>query len=266
MELKAKIVKYKNQFYDYVTEPKRVKWCTIAGLFSFIVFLLIAVYYANFFDPAQFTTYEWNGYNIFNHYISDLGSVRYTPIPVLLNILWMVLAILFTPLVFYLYKKVHISYKGEEKWDIKRVGKWILINIGFFFMVVGILGWFWVGFYSEDEGRLLAQYGILMFGMNYHRFFSMVVFGGFVIAGIFIGLFFILYPKTVRKIIDLKLPWIVLVILGLEMVIWPTLHMMFFLLTEEQFHEWFMMFALMVWLYPVGCVAIKMINNDLKSR
>ena len=159
MELKAKLVKCKNQFYDYVTEPKRVKRYTITGLVILIVFLLIAVFFANFFDPAKFNVYvydgktvPWNGYNIFEHYISDLGSVLYTPIPVLLNILWMAEAILFTPLVFYLYKKIRMAYKEKEKRQIDKIVMLTLIYIGFLFMIVGLFGWFWVGFFSEDEG------------------------------------------------------------------------------------------------------------------
>ncbi len=265
MECKIKLIERKNKFNEYVTDPKRVRRYTIVGLIIFILFLVIAVLIAHFFDPEV----PPDGYNIMIHYISDLGSVRYTSVPVLLNILWMGEAILFTPLVFYLYKKIHVSYKEKEKWNMSRIGKVILINVGFLFMIIGLIGWFWVGFFSEDEGRLLEKFGIVILGLNFHEFFSLVVFGGFVFAGIFIGLFFMLYPKTTVDTIRVKIPWILIVILGLVMMIWPLFHGAGFLLgwlPSRQFHEWFMLFALMAWLYPIGCIAIKMINNELSSR
>ncbi|MFX1275499.1 MAG: hypothetical protein ACFFBP_06490 [Promethearchaeota archaeon] len=264
MELKTKIINCKNQFYDYVTEPKRVKLTMIAGLISLILFVAIAVLIAHFYDPATVK----DGYNIFIHYISDLGSVRYTSVPVLLNILWMSEAILFTPLVFYLYKKIHVCYKDEADSRVSKTLKWLLINCGFTFLVIGIIGWFWVGFFSEDEGRLLAPYGFQILGQDLHMIFSIVVFGGMVVAGVFIGIFFILYPKTVLKIIDVKLPWILLVILGLEMVIWPPLHAILFIISNGQlpFHEWFMFFALLAWLYPIGYGTLQMLKKDLAER
>jgi hypothetical protein len=66
-----------------------------------------------------------------------------------------------------------------------------------------------------------------------------------------------------------KIPWILIVIIGLEMTIWPLIHSIGFIFSlppSPQFHEWFMLFALMAWLYPVSCYAIKMVNNDMAQR
>ncbi|MBD3213485.1 MAG: hypothetical protein GF311_12830, partial [Candidatus Lokiarchaeota archaeon] len=60
-----------------ITNPFLLKFCIYGILIVFIPGLIIGVIIAYFFGPES--------YNIWDNYISDLGSYNYTPAPFILD-------------------------------------------------------------------------------------------------------------------------------------------------------------------------------------
>jgi len=141
-----------------------------------------------------------------------------------------------------------------------------LSNFALIFGLGAMVGLFSIGFFSEDLGGAVDNLGVRILGLGTHFFFSILVFGCLCITGLFVGAYLILFPKTVKEKYGLKIHWIVFVILGLEMLIWPPLHAFAFLwdvAPSRSFHEWFMLFAIIVWAIPTFHV---LKNNAKKER
>ena len=86
MGLYRKILKGKSRIYDnFLTNPKVVKISMMIALLVWF-FALIGGYIVAQFDP--------DGYNIFNNWISDLGSFTHTPLPYFLDYGAMITAIM----------------------------------------------------------------------------------------------------------------------------------------------------------------------------
>ena len=89
MGFKNKILERKNQIHGSLTQPKVVKFCIISATLIWVLGVILAYLVAQLdsagpgFDPA--------GYSIFINYISDLGSLRYTPMPVIINFSFFIL-------------------------------------------------------------------------------------------------------------------------------------------------------------------------------
>ena len=111
----------KKILYEFLTNKKVVKISTIIAFTIAISLLFIGYYIA--------AVYGTTGYNLFNNYISDQGSIKYTPFPYMRTIANVSSGPFFIPLCLYMRKKF-LTQTSDEKVR--------LINIGF----VGILGLF----------------------------------------------------------------------------------------------------------------------------
>ena len=63
--------------------------------------------------------------------------------------------------------------------------------------------------------------------------------------------------------------WAVLVICGLIMMIWPPIHAFAFianLAPSRAFHEWFMLFSILAWVYPTFYILRKLAKKEIASR
>ena len=103
MSLKEKLTEKKAQLYNYITDPKVVRRCIIAAEIFFPAMIIMGVFVAVFLGPGN--------YNIWDNYISDMGSHRYTPIPKFLDDGAMITAILLVPVSFYLKKVFDLKSK-----------------------------------------------------------------------------------------------------------------------------------------------------------
>ena len=89
-----------NQIHESLTHPKVVKFCIISATLVWILGVSLAYLVAQLdtvgpgFDPA--------GYSFLINYISDFGSLRYTPMPIILNFTMMQTSMLMIPVSFYL--------------------------------------------------------------------------------------------------------------------------------------------------------------------
>ena len=275
LPFKEKLVKKINGFHDFLTNPVVVKICITLFFIVFIPSLIFGYIFANVFDPLSRS--PDGGYNILMNMISDLGSLNYTPLPKFLDDAAMFSAVIMVPAIFYLKKHMCTAaqLKAEEKSPntkrkVNKVVKFVLSNISLFFGLGAIVGFFGIGFFSEDLGGAVDNVGLDLSGIGSHFFFSVWVFGCLCITGLFIGIFLIMYPKTIMEKYQLeKIPWATFSVLGLVMIIWPPTHAFLFLMNvapSRAFHEWFMLFAILAWVLPVFYTLRKHTKKDLTSR
>jgi hypothetical membrane protein len=198
-----------------------------ATLLIFLPALLIGVIIAYFFGPES--------YNIWDNYISDLGSLNYTPAPLLLDISAMLTSILFIPIFIYFSKLLFMDYK-EYPGFFGKTFRFItktLSLIGLFFLFLASLGFFGIGLFSEDRTTELGL----------HLQFSVLVFGAFGLASIYNGLV-IMLKDTIFHII-----------LGLFMFFsTPAMGILFIVnppSVSQPFLEWMILFSIMLWIIPI---------------
>ncbi|MCJ7651763.1 MAG: hypothetical protein MUP85_24425, partial [Candidatus Lokiarchaeota archaeon] len=215
------------RFAKALVDPKIVRYAIIINLFTFIPGLILSVLLANFFGPL--------GYNILDNFISDLGSITYTPVPFIFDFIIIFGAILTIPAFLYNNKFLmegtqEIIFNSAEKiW--KRL-YYLLIDIsailGFFFLLIGSVGMFGIGIFSIDRSPPI------------HFFFSVFVFAGLIFGALFAGIAILL-----KKVICPHF-------LGLYMIIGPFMAGFLFLnppvSISIQFLEWIMLFAQQIWL------------------
>ena len=139
---------------------------------------------AYFFGPES--------YNIIDNYISDLGSIRYTPAPFILDAIAMTTACFLVPIVFYITKVIvsdtkSIIFNSKESF-FKRIF-YIYIDLHAFFgllsLLSGAVGLFGVGLFSEDRTTELGL----------HFTFSIIVFAGLAFGALFNGIAMLLKLK-----------------------------------------------------------------------
>jgi len=229
--------------YNKISSPKLVKVCIILANSIFLTGLLIGVIIAFLFGPES--------YNIWDNYISDLGSFRYTPAPFILDIIAMITAVLLIPIFFYLSKEIlskEVPLLLNSNQDLSRKVYHLTIIIfgffGFIALLFTVIGLFGIGLFSEDRTTELGL----------HFLFSIVVFTGLTFAALFNGVVIIL-----KKTIFPKL-------MGLYMMIGPFTAGALFIfpppLYTRPFFEWMMLFAAFLWLIPGALIMFKKIIKD----
>lgn len=254
---KEALIKNKNKLHDFLTNPKVIKRCLILFNIVFIPSIIIGYIVAFFLDPDSFS--------IMTNMVSDLGSLNHTPIPKFLDDAAMLSAFLLIPVIFYLKKTMSTASQLKDEKIAKKIVKLVLSNFALIFGLGAMVGFFGIGFFSEDVSAQTNLLGVRILGLSTHFFFSIFVFGCLCITGLFVGAYMILFPKTVKEKYGLKIHWIVFVILGIEMIIWPPLHAFGYLLKlapSQSFHEWLMLFAIIVWVIPTFHV----LKNNAKKE
>ncbi|MHA1251587.1 MAG: hypothetical protein ACTSRP_16465 [Candidatus Helarchaeota archaeon] len=234
-------------FYNFITKDKVVRICIVLFFIVFIPSLIIGVIIANVLDPAG------DGYDIIRNYISDLGSYRYTPIPKFLDDSAMFSSIILIPVIIYL-KKMYDVTEDDKANKISYYLKAILNNAAFICGLSAMVGFFGIGFFSEDVSDALSQFDIEILGLSTHMFFSYLVFGSLCFTGVFMGFYMLLFSDSLNRKTNVEIPKIFYFILGIEMIIWPTFHGISYLIDlppSKSFHEWFMLFAIFSWVLPI---------------
>lgn len=268
MPIIQSIRKIKNRVHALITNPKFVKYCLIVGLILFLSSITTGVVVANFLDP------QFNGYDIIRNYISDLGSFNYTAIPHFLDFAAILTSLLLIPVALY-FKKILCTYQQiKEESLIVKVPKLFLSNMGLVFIAIALIGFAGIGFFSEDLSAHISDYYDFnpfegTFLKNFHYFFSIVVFAGFIFSGFFIGAYFIIFSKSVANKLKVDKYWAIIILIGLEMLIWPPIHgvsFIFELPPSEPFHEWFMLFSIFSWIIPVLILLLRLIIKTSASE
>ncbi|NVM31151.1 MAG: DUF998 domain-containing protein [Candidatus Helarchaeota archaeon] len=226
---------FKSNAYESLTNPKTVRNFAIIGAFSLAFALVVGIIIAQF-DP--------DGYNLFENYISDLGSFKHTPFPYLWDFGQMICACSMIPAAFYL-KKLFATYSGSDE-DVKESSKTrlLLSYLCFIAMLTALLGMFMAGLFSEDRSGPL----------HLHLIASYIDFGGLALASLFFGIAITFYPSPVPRL------------LGSYMMILPPIACGIFFATFNKFIEWVLGFSLMVWLLPFAIILLRHLNKEIASR
>jgi len=185
------------------------------------------------------------GYSIWNNYISDLGSARYTSAPFIFDIIAIVSAILFVPILLYIRELFISKPEGNNKefFYIRILG-----NAAFTAMIIGTIGFFGIGIFSMDR--------------NYYRlhdYCSAILFVGFGIGALLSGIIILLKEETIFP----KKASIIIIIAP------PTSVIMFGLSPDQftpQFLEWIVLFIFFIWLIPSGIYLIRHLNSKIISN
>jgi hypothetical protein len=224
---------------EKLTKPRLINICIELSFLIFLSGLIIG------YIIAAFAT----GYNLWENYISDLGSIRYTPAPFILDIIAMVTSVLLFPVNLYFSWSIYKETKknAEGKWKAFFIVMKIFTIIGFILLFSAGVGFFGIGLFSEDRTTALGL----------HNFFSYIVFGSFAFSSIFNGIvllsqnqnFQLIYPRT----IGVCMLFINVPVSILFLTIPPLL--------PRQFMEWMMLFSVFAWIMPTSITIKK--NLDL---
>ena len=222
-----------NRFFNVFLNEKLIKTCIYVSLATFLPGLLIGVLIAYFFGPES--------YNIIDNYISDLGSIRYTHAPFILDTIAIITACFLIPIFFYI-AKIIVSDTRSIIFDssspmYKRIHTFDIVLLGLFgllSLISGAVGLFGVGLFSEDRTTELGL----------HFIFSVIVFAGLAFGAFFNG--FAIVLKLTKTIFPR--------LLGLYMIVGPFTVTILFVFqptsTTRPFLEWMMLFAAFIWLIP----------------
>ncbi len=229
-----------NSLFNRFLNQKLIKICIYVSLFTFLPGLLIGVIIAFFFGPES--------YNIIDNYISDLGSIRYTPTPFILDSIAMITACFLVPVFFYIAKIIVSDTKNiifnSNNSIFKRIFC-IYIDLHAFFgllsLLSGAVGLFGIGLFSEDRTTELGL----------HFTFSIIVFAGLAFGALFNGI------AILFKLKKTMFPRL----LGLYMMVGPFTASVLFLFPPNSvtrpFLEWMMLLAAFLWLIPKSLLILK---------
>ncbi len=260
------IKKKKEQAMNVLTNPKLVKRCIYLVMVIFPVGLLLGFLVAQF-DLAG-PGADLAGFNLVDNYISDMGSLRYTPVTKFLDDSCMMTAFLMFPCILYM-KKVIDSAEQESGAKLRR----FLSNLAFIAMFIGIIGLWGLGFFSEDVSIYLEL--TVWPGFYSHMFFAFYLFPFIALGGFFIGLVFILNYSLINDIFGLKTPKIITILLAIVMMVLTPIFSAIFMLgltgilvipPSPPFWEWLFLFSVLFWLFSISLYSLSKIKLDLASK
>jgi len=231
------------ELYYKLYSPKIVKFCIISSLFIFIIGLIIAVIITINFGPI--------GYNIWDNFISDLGSFRYTPAPFILDITFMITAVLQIPIYSYFIKQTLINHIKSNVNPNNMISKKVsfscikrVANIGLFFLILSSISFFGVGVFSVDRATILEL----------HLIFSIALFTGLTFGSLFSGIVIFINQTRIPRF------------LGMYMLIGPITAGILYLCPPPSvtrfFLEWIMLFATLIWAIPCLLIMLNQIKKD----
>ena len=229
------------KFYDKATEPKVVKISIYISLATFLPGLIIGIIVAMNFGPIP-------NYSLWFNYISDLGSIQYTPAPFIFNFTCIVSSIFIIPLILNL-NRLYSSNMVEKIDNSRRTfhinrSRRVFGYMGVSFLFLGVVGMFFVGVFNEDLSPVILHY-----------IFAILTFVGFAFGAFFTGFAIVLKRKLFPKII------------GYFMILGPSSASIFFLIAPQpltrQFLEWIMLFSAIVWYYTIVWITLQKLNTLL---
>ena len=210
-------------FIEKLTTPKIVKISTIAALIVAFSCLIIG------YIIAQFGPY---GYNMFDNYISDMGSRRYTPFPYMRTISNLISSPLFFPLTFYMKKKL------LPKSQVLPKKRQILGKLGFIGMLMIFIGMIFTGIITEDVN------------VQIHTYLAIFAILGGVLATITYGILITRYPSQVPKKVGIYMTLCMPIIAILAIIGYPS----------RIFYEWILLFTLYSWIILCNAFLLKNTN------
>lgn len=222
-----KLVKSLRKISFKIIDVKFVKKSTISVISIYVPLLIIAIFVASIFGEQ--------GYSLFSNWISDLGSINYTPLPLLYDIACIVAGTLTIPFSFYIEQ--FLAPLPETEIELSHYSKLrlSLSTYALFFSLIGNIGYVGVGIFSEDRNYF-----------NLHLITSALAFGGFTFAAFLMGLIILFYDTPIPKH------------LGIYGIFGPTSAIILFLIISQMgsflapFFEWMLLFSILLWIIPLS--------------
>ena len=263
-------MKFIDDFHEFITDLKVVKFSAIAGMVIWIGSVIIALLVGQL-DPAG-PSYDPAGFNPAINYISDLGNQDLTPMPIIINWGMMNTALLMIPVSLHL-KKILI---GDDSKFLRK----LLANVSVLCMLIAMVGLFFTGVISEDVGEVWDK--LFPIGYPWHDLVADFAFTFLLIAGILISTQCILYPDILEENIGITHPTRVRIIYVINSwILTPIFFYMFYtvpyLWYTDNFWEklpwwqwaplweWLLMVSLSFWLISAGILTVKHINRELQK-
>lgn len=266
--------KIKN-FYKLLTHPKVVKFSCISATIVWISSVILGILIGQL-DPAGPSS-DPAGFNILINYISDLGNLDLTPMPIILDFGLMQTALLMIPATLYL-RNILI---GDGRKKLRK----LLGNTTLICMLVAMCGLFLTGVISEDVGEKLDSIiGPPIPDYFWHDIVADFAFTFFMISGILVASQFIIFPDIIEVQIGLKHIRKTRILLAINTWILTPIFFGFFytvpylwytdafwtylpLWQWAPFWEWLLMFSLSSWILVVlNLMLLKPINRELAKK
>lgn len=229
LSLRIKINRVRKKFHDKVTNYNFVKKCLLmemAGYFGLIVFGVIIAY------TFGGTELPPGHYYIWTNYISDLGGVRFTPMPYLYDLAAILGGVLTIPLTFYMEKLLVPLPQTPEDYNKTTRLRYRLGSYAFLFSLIGNIGYIGIGIFSIDRDYMNVM----------HLTTGAMAFGGFVAGAFFWGLIILLYDTKIPKLIGLYGLIGPITCVGLAGAIFLFIPILLPLI------EWLLLFSIILWL------------------
>ena len=226
--------------YDILTKPKVVKISIYISLITFLPGLILGLIIAINFGTL--------GYSFWYNWISDLGSLIYTPAPFILDITCILSAIFIIPLILNL-TRLYSSHQNHKLDNSKREHYIILFRrifgyIGVGSLFIGVIGMFFVGVFSLDRSPF-----------DLHLYFAVSTFSGFAFGAFFTGLAIVLRKRIFPKAV------------GYFMIFGPSTASIIYLISPapltQQLLEWILMFTSLAWYYVIVFITLQKLNTLL---
>jgi len=226
---------------NFLTDHRNVKISMVTTFIGYHFLLIIGIVLAQF--NSNFSAID--GYNIWENWISDLGSSTYTPMPIFYDLAACLAGVFTISLTFFLEKAVAPMPSSPEKFREYSRWRFRFSSFGFLFGLVGNVGYIFVGLFSGDRN----YWGL-------HGIASALAFGGFVFAGFFYGLSIVFYKTSIPKEF------------GVYMIIIPPLTMILYELLPaytpipSPFMEWMLLFSILVWVDPLIIYTLRQFKKE----
>ena len=261
-------MKNKNPF---LTSPQFVKFCVISGFTIWMLTIILGILVGQL-DHAG-PGFDLAGFNPLINYISDLGSLRYTPLPVILNFGMMATGLLMTP--------VSFAIKNILIGDGSKIWRKIMAYITLVILLIGMAGFFFTGVLSEDTGAMFDQLFPLPENYPWHDIVADFAFIFFMSGGILVASQFILYKNILYNEIGVKNPRLVRIILIIiTWVLTPTFFGFFYSVPYfdavdtpfwgyldawqwSPLWEWLLMLSIVASLFSVSFMILKPLNRKI---
>lgn len=258
----------------FISSPRFVKFCVISSITIWIATIIFGLLVSQLdragpgFDPS--------GFNPLINYISDLGSLRFTPLPIILDFGMMSTGLLMIPVSFAI-RKLLVS-------DGSKISRKILGNITIVILLIGMIGFFLTGVLSEDTGEMFDQ--IIGFPFDEYPWHDIVADFAFIFfmgSGILVASQFVLFKDILEKEIGLKRSRLARILLIINAWILTPIFFGFFYSVPYLWYdtpfwtylpmwqwaplwEWLLMLSIVGSLFSVSFMLIKPLNREILNE
>ena len=235
-EVKDSIEMELTKLYKKILAKKTVRTALYLTFLLFYPGIIVAVIVADAYSGSE--------YNIFNNYISDLGTHQITPAPFIFNTILIITGVVFIPIYFYLEEVIVASPIKKEKNNRSLKFIKIIADFGKISFLIGSISMIGAGVFNE-------HYYI-------HSIFAMLIFGGIIAGGCSTGLIIIVNKTIIPKVLGYTM--------FLSSIVFFTLNMLkIFPMITSPFMEWCVFLSIVIWFFPTTVILLNYQDKCLEE-